>query len=47
VALQLAFGFVLVAAVLGSLISFFIPPGSALELAHAEHQPDERSSGLE
>ncbi len=47
VSLQLAFGFVLVAAVLGSLISFFIPRGSAHELAHAEHQPDESSSSLE
>ncbi len=38
--LRFAFTFVLIAALIGSLISFFVPKGSAHELAHAEHQPD-------
>jgi MFS family permease len=42
--LHVGFTFVLVVAVIGSLISFFIPPGSAHELAHSEHQTGTLSS---
>lgn len=38
--LQLAFVSVLIAALIGSLVSFFVPSGSAHELAHEEHQPE-------
>lgn len=43
-AIHLGFIFVLVVAILGSLITFFIPRGSAHELAHAEHQPEDLPS---
>ena len=42
--LHVGFTFVLVVAVIGSLISFFIPSGSAHELAHSEHQTGTLSS---